>query len=147
MPQIDPDWVVTVGDFCFNRRASLDYLIAALVRRTGQVEDESNQFPIYCPKRVDDWEDDSLRQKASQAIAYRAGRGRTRSRFRARPVTSGGGRDGLFGLAARAPGGRPKAELPRGTGLSASRCARRLPASLPPRTPACAAPRAGSTPS
>lgn len=56
MPKIDPDWVVMIGDFCFNRRASLDYLITALVRIRGQVEDESNQFPIYYPKRVSDWD-------------------------------------------------------------------------------------------
>jgi hypothetical protein len=44
---VDPDWVLIVGEFVYNTRASLDYLITALVRSTGKEEKRSNQFPIY----------------------------------------------------------------------------------------------------
>jgi hypothetical protein len=55
------DWAPVVGDFVYNTRASLDYLITALVRSTGEKENTENQFPIYgIPKGkgfqdVDEW--------------------------------------------------------------------------------------------
>jgi len=44
---IDPAWALLVGDFIYDTRASLDYLITALIRSTGQEENETSQFPIY----------------------------------------------------------------------------------------------------
>jgi hypothetical protein len=44
---INPDWTLLLGDFIYNTRASLDYLVTALVRSTGSEEHESSQFPIY----------------------------------------------------------------------------------------------------
>ena len=40
------DWTLLLGEFAYNTRASLDYLITALVRSTGKKEHERNQFPI-----------------------------------------------------------------------------------------------------
>ena len=57
MPVIDPDWSLMIGDFCYDGRASLDYLITALVRSTGNIEIETNQFPIYSPKSIAGWAD------------------------------------------------------------------------------------------
>lgn len=54
----DPEWATIVGDFAFNRRASLDYLITALVRSAGNQESGSTEFPIYGaePARGVTWE-------------------------------------------------------------------------------------------
>jgi hypothetical protein len=41
------DVAVLVGDFVYNTRASLEYLITALVRSTGKKEHKGNQFPIW----------------------------------------------------------------------------------------------------
>lgn len=43
----DPDWTLILGEFAYDTRASLDYLITALVRSTGKEVNERNQFPIY----------------------------------------------------------------------------------------------------
>jgi hypothetical protein len=56
LPRIDPDWAVLLGDFLYNTRASLDYLITALVRSTGKVEHSRSQFPIYAPTEDVGWE-------------------------------------------------------------------------------------------
>jgi hypothetical protein len=58
------DWTLMLGDFAYNTRASLDYLITALVRSTGKTEHKCNQFPICAPNgvRLDDiseWWDNS----------------------------------------------------------------------------------------
>lgn len=47
LPPFPPDWTLLVGDFAYNRRASLDYLVTALVRSTGKKENTRNEFPIY----------------------------------------------------------------------------------------------------
>lgn len=64
--RFDPDWQLLIGDFAYNLRASLDYLITALVRSTGKQENKSNEFPIYSPpfgnvtvETVGDWWDNS----------------------------------------------------------------------------------------
>jgi len=44
---IDPEWALLVGDFVYDARASLDYLITALIRSTGKQEHDASQFPIY----------------------------------------------------------------------------------------------------
>src|SRR5919198_823478 len=50
---IGQDCAVILGEFVYNTRASLDYLITALVRSTGKKENSSNQFPIYdVPKGI-----------------------------------------------------------------------------------------------
>lgn len=46
------DWALWLGDFAYDTRASLDYLITALVRRGGNEENESSQFPIYGIDRI-----------------------------------------------------------------------------------------------
>jgi hypothetical protein len=45
--KIDPDWTLMLGDFVYNTRAALDYLITALIRSAGNQEHEKSQFPIY----------------------------------------------------------------------------------------------------
>ena len=63
--RFDPDWQLLIGDFAYNARASLDYLITALVRSTGQEENKLNEFPIYVPfgevtwETIHDWWDTS----------------------------------------------------------------------------------------
>ncbi len=52
----DPDWTLIVGEFAYNTRASLDYLITALVRSTGKEENNGNEFPIYLLKKGERWE-------------------------------------------------------------------------------------------
>lgn len=52
---IDPEWPLLVGDFVYDMRASLDYLITALIRSTGNEETETSSFPIYSIKRIEDW--------------------------------------------------------------------------------------------
>jgi hypothetical protein len=57
---IDPNWSLLIGDFVYERRASLDYLITALVRSAGNQENDRSQFPIYgidriSWQRIDDW--------------------------------------------------------------------------------------------
>lgn len=54
--RIDPDVAVVVGDWAYNTRASLDYLITALVRSTGNEEHTTSQFPIYTPGPRRPWE-------------------------------------------------------------------------------------------
>lgn len=56
LERIDPEIGVTLGDFVYNARASLDYLIASLVRSTGNEEHGTSQFPIYTPDRIG-WND------------------------------------------------------------------------------------------
>jgi hypothetical protein len=53
---LDPAWALLLGDFVYNTRASLDYLITALVRSTGQEEDHRNEFPINGIDRIR-WQD------------------------------------------------------------------------------------------
>jgi hypothetical protein len=52
----DPDWTIILGEFAYNTRASLDYLITALVRSTGKKENSSNEFPIYAHASGVRWE-------------------------------------------------------------------------------------------
>jgi hypothetical protein len=52
---IDPEWPLLVGDLVYDKRASLDYLITALIRSTGNEETETSSFPIYSIKRIEDW--------------------------------------------------------------------------------------------
>jgi hypothetical protein len=57
---ISREWTLMLGDFIYNTRASLDYLITALVRSTGKEEHKSNQFPIYAFNEegwrgIDEW--------------------------------------------------------------------------------------------
>jgi hypothetical protein len=49
LERIDPEIAVVIGDFVYNTRASLDYLITALIRSTGHEEHSRSQFPIYTP--------------------------------------------------------------------------------------------------
>src|SRR4051794_30742155 len=49
LEQVDPEVAVVLGDFVYDTRASLDYLISALVRSTGEEEHDTSQFPIYTP--------------------------------------------------------------------------------------------------
>lgn len=60
LEKVDPDWALVLGDFVYARRASLDYLITALVRAAGNEEHERSQFPIYGIdrlhwKEIDQW--------------------------------------------------------------------------------------------
>jgi hypothetical protein len=55
-----PDWTLHLGDYAYNARASLDYLITALVRSSGGSEHRTSEFPIYGFDRVgwakiDEW--------------------------------------------------------------------------------------------
>jgi hypothetical protein len=52
----DPVWTLLLGDFLYNTRASLDYLITALVRSTGNHEHSGSQFPIYAEVKGVSWE-------------------------------------------------------------------------------------------
>lgn len=47
--RFDPDWQLLIGEFAYNMRASLDYLVTALVRSTGNQENKRNEFPIHAP--------------------------------------------------------------------------------------------------
>lgn len=46
-PLPDPGLALIVGDCVYNLRASLDYLMTALVRATGNEESHTTAFPIY----------------------------------------------------------------------------------------------------
>jgi hypothetical protein len=57
---IDPEWTLLLGDFVYDTRASLNYLVTALVRSTGNEENQRHEFPIYGIERVnwraiDEW--------------------------------------------------------------------------------------------
>jgi hypothetical protein len=56
LESIDPDWTLLLGDFAYDTRASLDYLITALIRSTGKQEHERSEFPIYSIDRIG-WQD------------------------------------------------------------------------------------------
>jgi hypothetical protein len=56
LERIDPGWVLRLGEFVYNTRASLDYLITALIRSTGNEENEFSEFPIYGIERIS-WQD------------------------------------------------------------------------------------------
>lgn len=64
MKGISADWPVQLGDFVYDARASLDYLITALIRSAGNQETNGSQFPIYGIDRIPwqkidgYWEDD-----------------------------------------------------------------------------------------
>jgi hypothetical protein len=47
--RFDPDWQLLIGEFAYNMRASLDYLVTALVRSTGEEVNNRNEFPIHMP--------------------------------------------------------------------------------------------------
>jgi hypothetical protein len=47
-----PDWALILGDYAYNARVSLDYLIAALIRSSGGGEHRTSEFPIYGIDRV-----------------------------------------------------------------------------------------------
>lgn len=63
---LDPDWVLLLGDSVYNFRSALNYFVTALVRSTGNEEDDGNEFPIYGIERrhwttIDQWwEDDAI---------------------------------------------------------------------------------------
>src|SRR3954465_2871605 len=61
MPIISADWGLVVGDFCYDDRAALDYLLTALVRGTGGTENQDNQFPIFGPRDFASWADAETR--------------------------------------------------------------------------------------
>jgi hypothetical protein len=44
---VDESWAVLLGDLVYNARAALDYLVTALIRSNGGVEDHRSEFPIY----------------------------------------------------------------------------------------------------
>jgi hypothetical protein len=48
----DP-WTLLLGDFVYDTRAALNYLVTALVRSTGNQENEGHEFPIYNIDRED----------------------------------------------------------------------------------------------
>ena len=48
----DANWTLLLGDFIYDTRANLDYLITALIRSTGKEEHETSPFPIYGIDRV-----------------------------------------------------------------------------------------------
>ncbi len=57
---LDPTWAVVLGDFVYNTRASLDYLVTALIRSAGGAEHPHSQFPIHGINRrpwqeIDKW--------------------------------------------------------------------------------------------
>lgn len=47
-----PDWALILGDYAYNVRVSLDYLITALIRSSGGDEHRTSEFPIYGIDRV-----------------------------------------------------------------------------------------------
>jgi hypothetical protein len=47
LERINTDWSLRLGEFVYDARACLNYLVTALVRSTGEVEDKGNEFPIY----------------------------------------------------------------------------------------------------
>lgn len=47
-----PDWALALGDYAYNARACLDYLITALVRSAGGAEHRTSEFPIHGIDRV-----------------------------------------------------------------------------------------------
>lgn len=47
LERINTDWSLRLGEFVYDARACLNYLITALVQSTGEVEDNGNEFPIY----------------------------------------------------------------------------------------------------
>ena len=49
---IDPDWALLLGDFVYDTRACLNYLVTAMVRGAGNQEDEGHEFPIHGIDRV-----------------------------------------------------------------------------------------------
>lgn len=54
---INPDWPLILGDSIYNFRASLDYLITALIESTGNTEHSRSEFPIYVESRKVSWQD------------------------------------------------------------------------------------------
>jgi hypothetical protein len=65
---IDPDWTLLLGEFVYDIRASLNYLITALVRSTGKEEDEVNEFPIWGIDRKD-WKTINERWETDKKLA------------------------------------------------------------------------------
>jgi hypothetical protein len=53
---VNPEWPLLVGDFIYDTRASLDYLLTALIRSTGNEETETSNFPIFSIKRIEEWQ-------------------------------------------------------------------------------------------
>lgn len=47
------EWPLVLGDFVYDTRASLDYLVTALIRNE---ESEASTFPIYSIKQIDQWQ-------------------------------------------------------------------------------------------
>jgi hypothetical protein len=47
-----PDWALLLGDYAYNARASLDYLITALIQSSGEGEHRTSEFPIHGIDRV-----------------------------------------------------------------------------------------------
>jgi hypothetical protein len=75
----DAGWAVLLGDAVYNARAALDYLVTALVRTKGAVEDHCTEFPIYginprrdSPKhwtKIDDWWEKDPRGEIKRKLA------------------------------------------------------------------------------
>ncbi len=67
---ISADWPLLLGDFVYDARSSLDYLITALIRSAGNQENNGSQFPIYgidhiSWQEIDDyWEKDPQKRIA-----------------------------------------------------------------------------------
>lgn len=76
---VDASWAVLLGDAVYNARAALDYLVTALVRSNGAVEDHRSEFPIYGinsqrdnPKhwaKIDDWWERDPRSEIKRKLA------------------------------------------------------------------------------
>jgi hypothetical protein len=76
---IDPIWPLLVGDYIYNTRATLDYLITALVRSGGNREHRDNQFPIFTPFKTERWQDVAQRWESDA-------NGRLKAQLRGTPV-------------------------------------------------------------
>jgi hypothetical protein len=56
LERLGGEWSLRLGDFLYDTRASLDYLITALIRSAGNEEHDGSQFPIYDGSLVG-WQD------------------------------------------------------------------------------------------
>jgi hypothetical protein len=70
----DTEWTVLLGDFLYDTRASLDYLITTLIRSTGKQEHDRSEFPIYSisdrvgPQDIDQWWEDGCGGKLKRQL-------------------------------------------------------------------------------
>jgi hypothetical protein len=68
-----PDWALLLGDYAYNSRAALDYLISALVLSTGEKQRRTNEFPIYGIERegwesIDQWWDEDPKGRIKRQL-------------------------------------------------------------------------------